>query len=36
MKASEPAKPKKEEPVNLPEAFDKKRFEEHRKQYKLQ
>ena len=36
IKASVPNKPKKEEAVNLPEAFDKKKFEEHRKQYKLQ
>lgn len=35
-KAVVPNKPKREEAVNLPEAFDKKKFEEHRKQYKLQ
>jgi hypothetical protein len=34
-KVNVPNKPKREEPVNLPEAFDKKKFEEHRKQYKL-
>jgi len=36
IKTTVPNKPKKEEAVNLPEAFDKKKFEEHRKQYKLQ